>query len=174
MRQVAAGGTITTLAGTGVAGRLEPLGGPAANALLNGPAGVTTDSSGNVIIADAYNNRIVEVNAAHQLLAVAGTAGTSRGKCGWRAAAVAAGAVWPQAVCTGLGASLYIADTGQSPGDKLPSGGVLQTVAGNGSVGYAGDGGPARWPSWIHPAPAPPIPPATSLSPTPPTTPSAK
>lgn len=144
VRQVAAGGTITTLAGTGVAGRLEPLGGPAANAALSGPAGVTMDAAGNVIIADAYNNRIVAVNGAHQLVAVAGVAGTPGESADGVQPVSPLTLYWPQAVCTDRGGNLYIGDTGNHRVLKLSPGGVLQTVAGNGSVGYAGDGGVAR------------------------------
>jgi len=144
VRQVAPGGTITTLAGTGVAGHLEPLGGPAANALLDGPAGVTMDAGGNVIIADGYNNRIVQVNAAHLLLPKAGNAGSPGESPDGALPLSPLSLFWPQAVCTGFGGNLFIADTDNHRMLNLPPVGALQTVAGNGSVGYAGDGGAAR------------------------------
>ena len=129
VRQVAPNGTIATLAGTGVAG-LPAVGSAAAATTLGVPAGVTMDATGNVIIADAVNNQIVKLNAAHQLLAVPGaTPGLLK---------------TPEALCMDRGGNLYIADMGNYRVAKLSPGGVLQTVAGNGSVGYAGDGGPAR------------------------------
>jgi uncharacterized protein (TIGR03437 family) len=141
VRQVAPGGTITTLAGTGVPAAGQ-VGGAAANAALSGPAGVTIDAAGNVIIADTVNDRIVAVNAAHLLLAVAGTGTQGESPAG--APPLFAALVGPQAVCTDLGGNLYIADTFNHRVLKLPPGGVLQTAAGNGSAGYAGDGGVAR------------------------------
>ena len=61
----AATGTITTIAGNGVAGSLGN-GGPATSAELNAPAGVAVDSSGNVFIADGNNNELREVKPAAQ------------------------------------------------------------------------------------------------------------
>jgi uncharacterized protein (TIGR03437 family) len=141
VRQVAPDGTIATLAGTGAPGLTTPMGGAAANAALDSPASVTMDASGDVVIADASNNRIVAVNVAHRLLAVAGTGapGETDG-----VPPLLAALNGPRAVCTDRGGNLYIADTGNDRVLKLSPGGVLQTVAGNGSWGYAGDGGDAR------------------------------
>jgi len=141
VRQVAPNGTIATLAGTGVAG-LGVVGGAAATAALSGPAGVTMDASGDVVIADANNNRIVAVNAAHRLLAVAGTGSPGESPAGVPPLLAALAA--PRAVCMDRGGNLYVADTFNHRVLKLPPGGVLQTAAGNGSQGYAGDGGAAR------------------------------
>ncbi len=54
------GGTIGTIAGTGVNGYSGD-GGPGTSALLYGPQGVAVDSTGNVFIADTYNNVIRKV-----------------------------------------------------------------------------------------------------------------
>jgi uncharacterized protein (TIGR03437 family) len=51
------GGTITTIAGNGTAGFAGD-NGPATKAQLNGPFGITVTASGNLYIADTYNNRI--------------------------------------------------------------------------------------------------------------------
>ena len=50
-------GDIYTVAGNGTGGYSGD-GGPATSAELAGPAGVAVDGSGNLVIADAYNNRI--------------------------------------------------------------------------------------------------------------------
>jgi uncharacterized protein (TIGR03437 family) len=63
IREISAGGTITTVAGDGVAGFYGD-GGLPTNALLNHPAGVAVDASGNIFIADTGNNRIREVSAS--------------------------------------------------------------------------------------------------------------
>ncbi len=63
IREVSAGGTITTVAGEGVAGFFGDGGAPT-NALLNHPAGVAVDASGDIFIADTGNNRVREVSAS--------------------------------------------------------------------------------------------------------------
>ena len=60
LREVTANGIITTVAGNGT-GAYSGDGGPATNASLFRPRGVTVDSSGNLFIADSYNNRIRKV-----------------------------------------------------------------------------------------------------------------
>lgn len=141
VRQVAAGGTIGTLAGTGAIG-LGAAGGAAAGTALYAPAGVAMDWTGRLLIADTFNHRIVAVNAAHQLAAVAGT-GTP-GVSGDGAAPLVAQLRGPRGICEDLGGTLYIADTSNHRVMKIVPGGVLQTAAGNGSPGYAGEGGTAR------------------------------
>ena len=62
VREVAPGGMISTLAGTGTWD--EPGdGGPAENAGLYEPSGIAVDSSGNVYIAEASGNRVRKVTA---------------------------------------------------------------------------------------------------------------
>ncbi len=57
VRKVSAGGTISTFAGTGVAG-FSGDGGQATSARLYVPKGVAVDGQGNVYIADSYNSRV--------------------------------------------------------------------------------------------------------------------
>ena len=61
IRKVSASGIITTVAGGGTSGLGD--GGSATAAELNNPSGVAVDLSGNLFIADNYNNRIREVSA---------------------------------------------------------------------------------------------------------------
>jgi PKD repeat protein len=61
VRKVSVDGTITTLAGTGVAGSSGD-GGPARSAQLNVPLGVAVDGKGDVYIGDTENNRIRKVS----------------------------------------------------------------------------------------------------------------
>jgi len=70
---LAAGGVITTVAGTGTAGSTGDSG-SATNAQLNNPYGVAVDSSGNLYIADTPNQRIRKVDAISNIIStVAGT-----------------------------------------------------------------------------------------------------
>src|SRR5580658_7808750 len=79
IRKVSASGTITTVAGNNTVGYSGD-NGLATSASLYAPSGVTVDSSGNLYIADAGNNRIREVAAATGIIttiAGTGTAGYS-------------------------------------------------------------------------------------------------
>jgi sugar lactone lactonase YvrE len=60
IRKVDTGGTITTVAGNGIAGYSGD-NGPATSASFNGSSGVAVDSSGNIYIADTGNGRIRKV-----------------------------------------------------------------------------------------------------------------
>ncbi len=72
IRRIDAGGTITTVAGTGAPGSGGD-GGPAASAAFNQPSGVAFDAAGNLFIADFGNNRVRRVDTAGTVTTVAGT-----------------------------------------------------------------------------------------------------
>ncbi len=71
VRKVTPGGTITMLAGTGVAGYSGD-GGPATSAQLNGPYRVTVDLAGNVYIPDSSNFRIRKVSPDGTITTIVG------------------------------------------------------------------------------------------------------
>jgi sugar lactone lactonase YvrE len=135
-------GFISTVAGTGTPA-FSGDGGPATNAALNKPQHVAFDDSGNMYIADTDNNRIRRIATASGMIStVAGTGNGAFSGDGGPAtnAAIAA----PQGVAVDVFGNLYIADTGNRRIRKVAaSSGMISTVAGNGSQGYAGDGGPA-------------------------------
>jgi len=70
IRRVGLDGTITTLAGTGVAGNTGD-GGAATLATLNGPTSVAFDANGNLYIADTGNARIRVVSKGGAIYPVA-------------------------------------------------------------------------------------------------------
>jgi sugar lactone lactonase YvrE len=72
IRRVAPNGIISTIAGTGEAGAGGD-GGPAANAQLNLPFGLTLDPEGNLYVADRGNNRIRVITPDGQIRTFAGT-----------------------------------------------------------------------------------------------------
>ena len=133
-------GTITTVAGNGTVG-FSGDGGQATAAQLTIPTGVAVDSVGNVYIADAGAHRIRKVSAAGVISTVAGN-GTP-GYSGDGGAATAAQLDFPTAVAVDPSGNLYLVDTGNERIRKVTSEGVISTVAGNGSAGFSGDGGPA-------------------------------
>jgi uncharacterized protein (TIGR03437 family) len=131
-----AGGVITTVAGGGAS-----LGdnGPATSAQLNLPYGVAVDSAGSLYIGDWGNNRIRKV-ANGVITTVAGTG--TRGFSGDNGPAIGAQLANPEGVAVDSAGDLYIADLGNSSIRKV-SAGIITTVAGNGTSGFSGDGGPA-------------------------------
>jgi hypothetical protein len=72
VRRVDAGGTITTIAGTGAAG-LSGDGGPATTATLNHPERVAVEPGGGLAIADELNHRVRRVAPDGTITTVAGT-----------------------------------------------------------------------------------------------------
>ena len=136
IRKVVAG-IITTIAGTD---RHSGDGGSATNAELDFPNGIASDSSGNVYIADSFNHRIRKINTSGIITTLVGT-----GKAGYSGdggPATSAQLDSPRKIVFHLG-NLYILDTGNFRIRKVNSSGIITTVAGNGTQGFSGDGGPA-------------------------------
>jgi sugar lactone lactonase YvrE len=131
-------GVITTVAGNGTSGsRDENI--PATSAQLNWPYGVAVDAAGNIYIANTYNNRVCKVSGG-MITTVAGNG--THGYGGDNGPATAAQLSWPDGVAVDAAGNLYIADTDNDRIRKV-SGGVITTVAGNGTEGFSGDKGPA-------------------------------
>lgn len=72
VRKVAANGTISTVAGTGVSG-FSGDGGPATAATLRGISGIAVDSGGNLYISDGLGDRIRKVDPSGIINTYAGT-----------------------------------------------------------------------------------------------------
>jgi len=72
IRRIGNDGTVTTVAGTGVAGG-EGDGGIATEAQLNQPTGVSMDAFGNLYIADSGNQRIRQVQPDGTIVTIAGS-----------------------------------------------------------------------------------------------------
>jgi trimeric autotransporter adhesin len=140
VRKIASNGIITTVAGTAVRGSSGD-GGPATHAQLNQPLGIAMDGAGNLFIAECLGARIREVSAAGVITTVAGTGAS--GYSGDGGAAVKAQLACPHGVAADASGNVYIADTGNQRLRKVGPDGTISTVAGNGSNGFAGDGGPA-------------------------------
>lgn len=130
IRKITPGGTVTTLAGNGIAGYVD---GPAANAQFYGPQGLAADAQGNVFVADFGNNVIREINTAGIVSTVAGntTAGYVDG-----AATTVAEFNSPAAVAIDKQNNLYVADFNNNMIRKVTPAGVVSTVAGTKTAGY--------------------------------------
>ncbi|MFE4667234.1 RICIN domain-containing protein [Streptomyces sp. NPDC056716] len=140
VRRVAADGVISTVVGSGTGG-FGGDGGPATAAQLNLPLGVTAAGDGVLHIADYYNHRIRRVAADGVISTVAGN-GTG-GFAGDGGPATAARLNAPYGVAVDGAGNLYIADSNNHRVRRVAADGVMSTVAGNGTAGFAGDGGPA-------------------------------
>jgi len=140
IRKVDTSGIITTVAGNGTRGYGGD-GGPATNASLRYPEGVALDANGNLYIADTRNERIRKVDTWGIITTVAGNG--TRGCSGDGGPATNASLRWPWGVALDANGNLYIADMDNHRIRKVDTSGIITTVAGNGTYGYSGDGGPA-------------------------------
>ncbi len=160
--QSMAAGHIYNVVGNGTYGSSGD-GGPAGQAELSVPAGLTMDASGNVMIADEGNNRVRAVAVkSGKFLGVTMTAGDiytvagdgSSGFSGDGGSATSAELNAPQGVGLDGNGNLLIADTGNNRVrvvaaktgtfyGQVMTAGRIYTVAGDGTGGFAGDGGPA-------------------------------
>jgi sugar lactone lactonase YvrE len=104
-------GTITTFAGTGVAGYAGD-NGSATSAMLAYPKNVAVDGMGNLYIADFYNHRIRMVSSKGTITTVAGRG--AAGYSGDTGPATLATLYEPNGVAVNGAYSLYIADYGNS------------------------------------------------------------
>jgi uncharacterized protein (TIGR03437 family) len=149
IRKVTPDGKISTIAGTGegaiigFAGGFSGDGGPATQALLNGPIGLAVDNNGNLFVADRGNNRVRRIDARTGIITtVAGDGQFSFGGDG--GPATQASLSLPTGVAVDAAGNLYIADTGNQRIRRVSaSDGRISTIAGTGVAGFSGDGGPA-------------------------------
>jgi len=133
-----AGGTISTLAGTGAPGYSGD-GGAATSALLRHPEGVAVAPNGDVYFGDTDNDVVRKVAFATGLITTVAGNGLP-GSTGDGGPATSAKLKAPEDVFVAASGDLYIADTGNHEIRKVAAAtGVITTVAGNGSPGSTGD-----------------------------------
>jgi len=140
IRKIGVDGTITSVAGNGVLG-FSGDGGPAQLASMGDPFSVAADNAGNLYIADSENGRIRKVNAPGVITTIAGN-GLFKFS-GDNGAATRANFNRPAGLATDAAGNIYIADTLSNRIRRIATDGSITTVAGNGMLGFSGDGGPA-------------------------------
>ena len=140
IRRIDQRGQITTIAGTGTPGS-EGVGGPATDAQLRFPFGVDVAPNGDVLIADTFNHRVVTIDRAGRLQVIAGTG--SSGSSGDHGPAADAQLRLPYTARWTKDGQIVIADTGNDRIRTVDRTGTIRTVAGDGTRGFSGDGGPA-------------------------------
>jgi|DewCreStandDraft_3_1066083.scaffolds.fasta_scaffold00063_13 sugar lactone lactonase YvrE len=131
------GGTITTIAGTGLP-TFSGDGGPAAQASLNVPLDLVFDEAGNLYVADSGNNRVRKIDPSGVITTVAGSG--ARGFSGDGGAAQAARLNAPAALAVLPDGTIMIADMGNNRVRAVDPQGVIHTLVGGG----IGDGGDPR------------------------------
>jgi hypothetical protein len=133
-------GVTSVFAGTGSPGFSGDTG-PASSAQLNSPTGVAVDKAGNVFIADMGNNRIREVQASTgDIVTVAGNGTPGFGGDGGAPTNASVGS--PEAVFVDQLGNIFIAQDTKIR-EIAASTGLIETIAGTGTRGFSGDGGPA-------------------------------
>lgn len=133
---------ITTIAGNGTFG-FSGDGSQATAAEFSMPEGVATDTAGkNIYVADFANNRIRKIVSSTGIITtVAGGGSSGLGDGGQ---ATAAELNMAQGVAVDNNGNIYIADTWDQRIRKVDaSTGIINTVAGNGTNNFSGDGGQA-------------------------------
>ena len=123
IRKVSSSGVVTTIASVHL------------------PYGMAMDSADNLYVADPYSHRIRRVTSAGMITTVAGN-GTA-GFSGDGSAAIAASLDYPTGLDEDSAGNLYISDAGSNRIRKISPNGIINTLAGNGTQGFSGDGGSA-------------------------------
>ena len=144
VRKVDREGTITTLAGRGFRGYVGN-GGPADQAALANPMGLSVDSEGNVYVADTWNHRVRRIDGSGVISTIAGSGRDGDSGDGRRALAASVG--YPAAVATGPAGMVYVVtysfETANRRLRRIDPEGLIEAFAGTGPEGYGGDRGPA-------------------------------
>lgn len=141
IRMISPQGVISTVAGDGAAGYTGD-GFSATSAALNFPEGVAVDGAGNLYIADNYNCRIRKVSVNGIITTVVGNG--SPGYNGDGILASSAAIDGPTRVGFDNNGNLLVVDSGNQRIRRVDKNtGIISTVAGTGTKGYSGDGGPA-------------------------------
>jgi sugar lactone lactonase YvrE len=139
VRRIDTNGTITTVAGTGVAG-WKGDGGPATSAQIN-PSAIAIDGAGNIYLAETGTSTVRKIGTNGIITTIAGI-GTP-GYSGDNGPAASAKLNQPTGVAVDTAGNVFIADTYNFRIRRVTPNGTISTIAGTGVRGASGDGGPA-------------------------------
>lgn len=132
IRMITPGGAVSTFAGSGSQG-INTGAVAAASATFKYPCGVAVDGSGNVYVADTYNNMIRKISGGMVSIFagnVSGTAGAADGQ------GTAASFNQPFSVVADAAGNVYVTDRTSAKIRKITSSGLVSTLAGSGTAGY--------------------------------------
>jgi sugar lactone lactonase YvrE len=131
-------GVVDTVAGTGEAAYAGD-GGPGVDAALNWPSALELDSDGNLFIADTRNHVVRRLAVDGTITTIAGTG--VRGAAGDGGPATAAQLDQPSGLAIADDGTLYVGDRGNFCVRRIDIDGTIETIAGTGKEGDAGDDG---------------------------------
>jgi sugar lactone lactonase YvrE len=139
-----ADGTLEALAGAddGQVGMLgnEGDGGPATEAMFVQLDGIEIAPDGTIYVSDSNANRVRRIRDG-LIETVAGNG--EEGHAGDGGPGTMAALHWPSALQLDAAGNLYIAETRSHVIRRLAPDGTIDTIAGDGTAGFSGDGGPA-------------------------------
>ncbi|MGB9687146.1 MAG: NHL repeat-containing protein [Rectinema subterraneum] len=130
IRKVSSSGVVSTGAGTGYSGTTDST---ALSSQFNFPNDLALDASGNIYVADTANNKIRKITPQGMVstLAGSGSAGSTDGT------GTSASFNAPSGVAVDALGNIYVADTGNNKIRKVTPAGVVTTIAGLNSGGFA-------------------------------------
>jgi sugar lactone lactonase YvrE len=140
IRRVDPDGRVWTVAGNGQSGYV----GEGLNAVetsLWTPAHIFLDGNGNLYLSEWHANRIRRIAPDGTITTVAGNG--NPGQAGDGGPATKASINSPNGIFVNDDGTLYIADLGNNRVRRVDPDGIITTVAGEGTPGWSGDGGPA-------------------------------
>ena len=140
VRKIDATGTISTVAGTGAEGS-EGDGGPATEAQLNRPNAIAVDADGNLFVGEYSGYRVRKIDTLGTITTIAGIG--SKGGAGDGGPATAAQFNFISGLAVDGRGNVYVSDMNEARIRRIAPDGTIATIAGTGSGGYSGDGGPA-------------------------------
>ena len=127
---------VTTFAGTGTEGFLD---GTGIAASFDAPFNAVADAQGNLYIADRYNNAIRKMTPDGVVTTIAGGLGQGTAD----GTGITAHFHSPTSLAIDPSGNIYVADEGNNKIRKVTPGGVVTTLAGNGTFNYADGTGTA-------------------------------
>jgi sugar lactone lactonase YvrE len=130
IRKISPNGEVYTIAGNGKPGSKDGTGFSASFYL---PGGIALDATGNIYIADTYNNMIRKISPDGSVKTLAGkkAMGSANGK------GTDASFSHPAGIAVDQDANIYIADVGNNRIRKITPDGMVTTFAGSGARGSA-------------------------------------
>ena len=140
VRKITTDGIITTIAGNGTSGYSGD-GGQGTAAQLRSPYGVGVDAAGNVYFAEISNHVIRKVTPQGIISTYAGTG--VAGSTGDGDQATLAWLSTPGGMAVDASGNVFFNQFGTNQVRKVAPDGIISTVAGTGTSGYSGDGGPS-------------------------------